>query len=46
MRLLVIHQNFPGQFTPPGPQLVHRPGWDVRALGRDTCPGLAGFDGA
>jgi glycosyltransferase involved in cell wall biosynthesis len=45
MRLLVLHQNFPGQFG----HLVHawaqRPGWDVRALGRDTAPGLAGFDG-
>jgi len=44
MRLLVIHQNFPGQFG----QLVRawaaRPGWDVRALGRDSAPGLPGFE--
>ena len=44
MRVLVAHQNFPGQFG----HLVHawtqRPGWEVRALGRDTAPGLAGFD--
>lgn len=45
MRILVVHQNFPGQFG----HLVHawaaRPGWEVRALGRDTAPGLAGFGG-
>ena len=44
MRLLVIHQNFPGQFG----YFVHawsqRPGWDVRGLGRDTTPSLPGFD--
>jgi glycosyltransferase involved in cell wall biosynthesis len=44
MRLLVIHQNFPGQFG----HFVHawsqRPGWDVRALGRETAPGMPGFD--
>jgi glycosyltransferase involved in cell wall biosynthesis len=44
MRTLVLHQNFPGQFG----HLVHawrqRPGWQVRALGRDTAPGLPGFD--
>lgn len=43
MKVLVIHQNFPGQFG----HLVHswsqRPGWDVRGLGRDTAPGLPGF---
>jgi glycosyltransferase involved in cell wall biosynthesis len=43
MRILVIHQNFPGQFG----HLVHawakRPGWDVRGLGRETAPGLPGF---
>jgi glycosyltransferase involved in cell wall biosynthesis len=44
MRLLVVHQNFPGQFR----QLVQawscRPGWSVRGIGRDTAPGLPGFD--
>jgi glycosyltransferase involved in cell wall biosynthesis len=43
VRLLVVHQNFPGQFG----HLVHawasRSGWQVRGLGRDTAPGLPGF---
>ena len=43
MKVLVIHQNFPGQFG----RLVHawsrRPGWDVRGIGRDTAPGMPGF---
>ena len=45
MRILVIHQNFPGQFGHLVKAWAQRPGWDVRALGRDTAPGLAGFDG-
>ena len=45
MRLLVLHQNFPGQFGHLVQAWATRPGWDVRALGRDTAPGLAGFDG-
>ena len=44
MRLLVIHQNFPGQFGHLVQAWSQRPGWDVRALGRDTSPGLPGFD--
>ena len=44
MRLLVIHQNFPGQFGHLVKAWAQRPGWDVRALGRDTAPGLPGFD--
>ena len=44
MRVLVIHQNFPGQFGHLVSTWAKRPGWDVRALGRDTAPGLTGFD--
>lgn len=44
MRLLVVHQNFPGQFGHLVRAWAQRPGWDVRALGRDTAPGLPGFD--
>ena len=45
MRLLVLHQNFPGQFGRLVRAWSQRPGWDVRAIGRDTAPGLAGFNG-
>jgi len=45
MRLLVVHQNFPGQFGHLVKAWASRPGWDVRGLGRDTAPGLPGFDG-
>ena len=45
MRILVVHQNFPGQFGHLVEAWSQRPGWDVRALGRDTAPGLAGFNG-
>ncbi|MBC7730315.1 MAG: glycosyltransferase [Bacteriovorax sp.] len=44
MRLLVIHQNFPGPFGHFMRAWSRRPGWDVRGLGRDTAPGLPGFD--
>ena len=44
MRVLVIHQNFPGQFGRLVSAWADRPGWDVRALGRDSAPGLPGFD--
>ena len=43
MRLLVVHQNFPGQFGHLVGEWARRPGWDVRGLGHDTAPGLAGF---
>ena len=43
MRLLVVHQNFPGQFGHLVKAWAERPGWDVRGLGRDTAPGLPGF---
>ena len=44
MRVLVVHQNFPGQFGHLVRTWSSRLGWDVRALGRDTAPGLRGFD--
>lgn len=44
MRLLVIHQNFPGQFGHFVRTWAQRPGWQVRGLGRDTAPGLPGFE--
>ncbi len=45
MRILVVHQNFPGQFGHLVTTWAQRPGWDVRALGRNTATGLPGFDG-
>ncbi len=45
MRLLVVHQNFPGQFGHLVRAWANRPGWDVRALGNERAPGLPGFDG-
>ena len=45
MRVLVLHQNFPGQFGHMVKAWSQRPGWDVRALGRDSAPGLPGYDG-
>lgn len=43
MRLLVIHQNFPGQFGHLVKAWARRTGWEVRALGGETAPGLPGF---
>ncbi len=40
MRILLIHQNFPGQFRHVAQAWTTRPGWQVVAIGRDTCPGL------
>jgi len=45
MRLLVLHQNFPGQFRTLVQAWAARPGWQVRALGRDTAPGLPDYRG-
>ncbi len=45
MRVLVIHQNFPGQFRHLVSHWAARPGWQVKGLGRDTAPGLSGFKG-
>jgi glycosyltransferase involved in cell wall biosynthesis len=43
VRILVIHQNFPGQFGHLVRAWAARPGWQVRALGRQGAPGLQGF---
>ncbi|MEW6707197.1 MAG: glycosyltransferase family 4 protein [Pseudomonadota bacterium] len=40
MRVLIIHQNFPGQFKHIAQAWAQRPGWQVLGLGRDTAPGL------
>ena len=45
MKLLVVHQNFPGQLGHLTKAWAQRPGWDVRALGSAAAPGLAGFSG-
>lgn len=44
MRVLVVHQNFPGQFGHLVKAWSRRPGWDVRAIGSSQAPGLPGFD--
>ena len=40
MRVLIIHQNFPGQFRHMAQAWAKQPGWQVLGLGRDTAPGL------
>ncbi len=40
MRVLIIHQNFPGQFRHVAAEWAQRPGWQVIGIGRDTAPGL------
>lgn len=40
MRILLIHQNFPGQFRQVAPVWARLPGWEVLGLGRDTAPGM------
>ena len=42
MRILFIHQNFPGQFRHIAQAWAARPGWQLLAIGRDTAPGLPG----
>ncbi len=41
MRILLIHQNFPGQFRRIGHVWAQQPGWDVVGMGRRTAPGMA-----
>jgi len=41
MHLLIIHQNFPGQFRHVA-LAARRKGFKVLAIGRDTAPGIAG----
>jgi len=45
MRILIIHQNFPGQFRHVAAEWASRPGWQVIGIGRDTAPGLPGVPG-
>jgi len=45
MRILIIHQNFPGQFRHVAKEWSQRPGWQVVGIGRDTAPGLPGVPG-
>lgn len=45
MRILIIHQNFPGQFRHVAAEWALRPGWQVIGIGRDTAPGLPGVPG-
>lgn len=40
MRILIIHQNFPGQFRHVAADWARRPGWQVVGIGRDTAPGM------
>lgn len=40
MRVLIIHQNFPGQFRHVAKAWSERSGWQVVGIGRDTAPGL------
>jgi hypothetical protein len=43
MRVLFIHQNFPGQFRHIAAHLAQQPDVQVLAIGRDTAPGLPGI---
>ena len=40
MKILLIHQNFPGQFRQVAPVWNRLAGWEVLGLGRDTAPGM------
>lgn len=42
MNILLIHQNFPGQFRQIAKKWAAQPGWNVLGIGRDTAPGLPG----
>ncbi|MCV4281561.1 glycosyltransferase family 4 protein [Pseudomonas capsici] len=43
MKLLIIHQNFPGQFRHIALEALKQAGIEVVAIGRDTAPGLQGI---
>jgi glycosyltransferase involved in cell wall biosynthesis len=43
MNLLIIHQNFPGQFRHVALAALSRPDVTVIAIGRDTAPGVQGI---
>jgi glycosyltransferase involved in cell wall biosynthesis len=42
IRILFIHQNFPGQFARIALDLARDPGYQVLAVGKEGCPKLAG----
>lgn len=42
MRVLFVHQNFPGQYRHVAPALAARPGTEVVALGINPAPALPG----
>ncbi len=42
MKILIVHQNFPGQFKHMAAEWARQPGWDVIGIGRDTAPGVPG----
>ncbi|RZJ07107.1 MAG: glycosyltransferase [Rubrivivax sp.] len=44
MRILIIHQNFPGQFRHVAKSWSERPGWQVIGISRDTAPGMPGLE--
>ncbi|KAF1052976.1 MAG: Spore coat protein SA [Stenotrophomonas maltophilia] len=43
INLLLIHQNFPGQFRHLAQELQQHPGYRVQAIARETAPGLSGI---
>ncbi|TWC42857.1 hypothetical protein FBY03_10138 [Pseudomonas sp. SJZ079] len=43
MKVLFIHQNFPGQFRHIAAHLAQQPGVQVLAIGREQAPGLPGI---
>lgn len=43
MRVLIIHQNFPGQFRHVATAWSQRKGWEVIGIGREGAPGLPGI---
>ncbi len=42
MKVLFVHQNFPGQFRHIAVHLAKKSDYQVLAIGRDTAPGLPG----
>lgn len=42
-RVLILHQNFPGQFREVAKAWSHNPAIHVMGLGRDTAPGIPGI---
>lgn len=40
MKLLSLHQNFPGQFRRLARSWARRPDWEVLGMGRSTAPGM------